>query len=297
MQKYLQQAKDSIQTKTLYVVATPIGNLSDITLRALAVLERADLICAEDTRGTGQLLNAYGIRCKMVSVREHNEAQMAKQIINALENDQVVVQVSDAGTPAVCDPGARLVAAVREAGLAVCPIVGASALIGALSAAAMVAPEFYFGGFLPAKSVERQTIISQWQKVSYTVVVYETPHRIVDALRDLQIVLGSDRRIVLARELTKTFETILDGSIEKVLTRVKADSNQTRGEFVLLIEGTKTDKQADLSDEAQRITTILAGHLPTKQAAQIASALTGEKKKALYDFVLKLKNTENNDTH
>lgn len=289
MQKYLQQAKNSIQTGTLYVVATPIGNLADITLRALAILETADLVCAEDTRVTGQLLSAYNIKTKLISVREHNEAQMSKHIIHALQNNQIVVQVSDAGTPAICDPGARLVHAVRQAGFNICPIVGPSALIGALSVSGILAPNFYFAGFLPPKTKERQNIISQWEKVDYTVIAYETPHRIIDALTDLHTVLDPFRHIVIARELTKTFETLLDGSIEEVLEKIKNDKNQTRGEFVLIIEGVKTEKKATLSEESQNIATILSKHLPTKQAAEITSELTNDKKKTIYDFILTLK--------
>lgn len=289
MQKYLQQAKNSIQTGTLYVVATPIGNLADITLRALAVLETADLICAEDTRVTGQLLSAYNIKAKLISVREHNEAQMSEHIIHALQNNQIVAQVSDAGTPAVCDPGARLVRAVREAGFKICPIVGASAVVGALSVSGMLEPNFYFAGFLPPKTKERQDTIEKWQKIPYTVVAYETPHRIIDALTDLATVLGADRHIVIARELTKTFETLLAGTIGELQKLINEDKNQTRGEFVLLIEGIKTEKSASLSEETQKIATTLSKHLPTKQASEIASELTNEKKKIIYDYILSLK--------
>ena len=296
MQNYLQywqQAKDSLCSDTLYVVATPIGNLADITLRALATLDRADLVCAEDTRVTRHLLAAYGIKAKLVSVREHNESAMAKQIIEALQAGQIVAQVSDAGTPAICDPGARLVTAVREAGFKVCPIVGSSAISAALSVAGVCSPEFYFAAFLPAKSAERKKIISAWQETPYAVVCYETPHRIVDTLADMEEILGGDRKIVVARELTKTYETILSGRVSEVRTQVMADNNQTRGEFVLVIEGVNKERQqVGLSEQAQKTATILSQYLSTKQSAQAASELTGEKKNLLYDYLLSLKDND-----
>ena len=293
MQNYLQywqQAKDSLCPNTLYIVATPIGNLADITLRALATLDSADLICAEDTRVTRQMRGAYGIKAKLVSVREHNESAMAEQIIDALGAGQIVAQVSDAGTPAICDPGARLVAAVREAGFKVCPIVGASALSAALSVAGVCAPDFYFAAFLPTKSSERKKAISAWQENPCAIVCYETPHRIIDALADMEEILGQDRQIVLARELTKAYETILSGSIAEVRLQVLADTNQSRGEFVLVVEGkAKESQQTGLSEQAQKVAIVLSQYLSTKQAAQAASELTGEKKNALYDYILTLK--------
>ncbi len=293
MQNYLQywqQAKDSLRPSTLYVVATPIGNLADITLRALATLGSADLICAEDTRVTRQLLAAFGIKTRLLSVREHNESQMARQIIEALQAGQIVAQVSDAGTPAICDPGARLVAAVREAGFAICPVVGASAVAAALSVAGVSTPDFYFAAFLPAKSAERKKVIAHWQQIPHAIVCYETPHRIVDTLVDMAAILGGDRKMILARELTKTYETVLSGSIAEIHARVLADSNQTRGEFVLVIEGViKEARQAALSDTAQKTAAVLSQYLSTKQAAQAASELTGEKKNLIYDYLLSIK--------
>ncbi|WP_434776935.1 16S rRNA (cytidine(1402)-2'-O)-methyltransferase [Neisseria sp. Ec49-e6-T10] len=291
MQKYIDQAKQSLLTQTLYVLATPIGNLSDITLRALAVLEKADLICAEDTRVSAQLLSAYGLKGKLISVREHNEAQMVQQVIQALQENKIVVQLSDAGTPAICDPGARLVKGVRDAGFSVSPIVGASALVGALSVAGMNDAQFFFAGFLPPKSKERQTVLQSWLKASYTVVAFETPHRIEATLEDMVTVFGT-RRVVLARELTKTFETILDGDVAQLLEQVKNDRNQSRGEFVLLIEGVKAEKQTDLTIEAQNMAMVLAKHLPTKQAAELTSELSGVNKKIAYDFIVQSKNSE-----
>ncbi|MDO5058896.1 MAG: 16S rRNA (cytidine(1402)-2'-O)-methyltransferase [Neisseria sp.] len=285
MQKHFQKACDSVQGATLYVVATPIGNLADITLRALAVLSRADIVCAEDTRVTAQLLSAYGIQAKLLSVREHNEQQMADKVIAALSDGLSVAQVSDAGTPAVCDPGAKLAARVREAGFTVVPVVGASAVMGALSVAGVTEPDFYFNGFLPAKSGERKKLLDGWREADYPIVMFETPHRIAAALEEMAA-LFPDRRLVLAREISKTFETFLSGSVAEVLAAVQADSNQSRGEMVMVLHPAERIKTSALPDEAQRIMKILSAELPTKQAADLAAKISGESKKALYDLAL-----------
>ncbi len=201
MQKHYQKACDSLAAQTLYVVATPIGNLADITLRALAVLSHVDIVCAEDTRVTGQLLSAYGIQAKLLSVREHNEQHMADKIIAALAEGKSVAQVSDAGTPAVCDPGAKLAARVREAGFKVVPVAGASAVMAALSVAGVSEPDFYFNGFLPPKAGERQKLLAKWLEADYPVVMFETPHRIEAALADMAA-LFPERKIVLARDIS-----------------------------------------------------------------------------------------------
>lgn len=285
IQKHYQKACDSITTQTLYVVATPIGNLSDITLRGLAVLKTADIICAEDTRVTAQLLGAYGIQSKLVSVREHNEQHMADKIIAYLSDGLIVAQVSDAGTPAVCDPGAKLAARVRQAGFKVVPIVGASAVMAALSVAGVIEPNFYFNGFLPPKSGERQRLFQKWSDVSYPIVMFETPHRIEATLADM-VTIFPERELVLAREITKTFETFLSGSVQEIQTALQTDSNQSRGEMVLILQPCIQEKHSDLPENAQHIMKILAADLPTKQAADLASKITGESKKALYDLAL-----------
>jgi len=287
-QKHLQKAADSIEKRTLYVVATPIGNLADITLRALSVLQKADIICAEDTRVTAQLLSAYGIQGKLVSVREHNEQQMADKIINHLSDDLTVAQVSDAGTPAVCDPGAKLARRVREAGFKVVPVVGASAVMGALSVAGVTEPNFYFNGFLPPKSGERQKLLAKWAQADFPVVMFETPHRIADTLADMAA-LFPQRRLLLAREVSKTFETFLSGSVADIQAALTADSNQSRGEMVLVLYPAAVEKHDTLPEEAARVMGILAAALPTKQAAELAAQISGESKKALYDYALSQK--------
>ena len=285
IQKQLQKACGSIMPKTLYVVATPIGNLADITLRALAVLQNADLICAEDTRVTARLLSAYGIQGRLVSVREHNERQMADKIIAHLSDGLTVAQVSDAGTPAVCDPGAKLAGRVREAGFRVVPVVGASAVMGALSAAGVTESDFYFNGFLPPKSGERQKLLAKWAQADFPVVMFETPHRIEAALSDMAA-LFPERRLTLAREITKTFETFLSGSVSEIQTALQADNDQIRGEMVLILHPARREKHDGLPEAAQHIMDILAAELPTKQAAELAAKITGESKKALYDLAL-----------
>lgn len=286
--KHLQKAVDSIEKQTLYVVATPIGNLADITLRALAVLQKADMICAEDTRVTAQLLSAYGIQGKLVSVREHNEQQMADKIIAYLSDGLSVAQVSDAGTPAVCDPGAKLAARVREAGFKVVPVVGASAVMGALSVAGVTESDFYFNGFLPPKAGERQKLLAKWAEADFPIVMFETPHRIEASLADM-VAQFPERRLTLAREITKTFETFLSGTVAEIQAALKNDSNQTRGEMVLVLHPAVKEKHSDLPEAAQNTMKILAAELPTKQAAELAAKITGESKKALYDLALEWK--------
>ncbi|WP_107858199.1 16S rRNA (cytidine(1402)-2'-O)-methyltransferase [Neisseria subflava] len=286
--KHLQKAVDSIEKQILYVVATPIGNLADITLRALAVLQKADIICAEDTRVTAQLLSAYGIQGKLVSVREHNEQQMADKIIAYLSDGLSVAQVSDAGTPAVCDPGAKLAARVREAGFKVVPVVGASAVMGALSVAGVTESDFYFNGFLPPKAGERQKLLAKWAEADFPIVMFETPHRIEASLADM-VAQFPERRLTLAREITKTFETFLSGTVAEIQAALKNDSNQTRGEMVLVLHPAVKEKHSDLPEAAQNTMKILAAELPTKQAAELAAKITGENKKALYDLALEWK--------
>ncbi|WP_293765921.1 16S rRNA (cytidine(1402)-2'-O)-methyltransferase [uncultured Aquitalea sp.] len=284
----LESARESFCRGTLYVVATPIGNLTDITARALAAFSVADVVCAEDTRVTGSLLGAYGIHArKLVSLREHNERGMAEQVIRWLAEGLIVVQVSDAGTPAVSDPGARLVEAVRAAGHPVSPLPGASAVVAALSASGFTTPHFLFHGFLPPKSGERRKTLNQWLSSAHITVCYEAPHRIVDTLEDIVAVLGADRRVMLTRELTKTFETFRGLPAGQLLEWVKSDSNQQRGEIALLIDAAPAPDQEDGPPaEALKVLDILAAELPTKQAAALTAQITGANKKQLYDLAL-----------
>ena len=288
LQPIIERAQERLEPQTLYVVATPIGNLSDITLHALAVLSKADVVCAEDTRVTGQLLAAYGIKAKLISVREQNEQAMAVKVIEALAAGQIVAQVSDAGSPAVCDPGARLVAQVRAAGYKVSPIVGASAVVAALSVAGITAPDFVFAGFIPSKPGERRTLLNTWQNIHQTIVSYETPHRIEATLADMQAVFP-DRVVMLAREITKTFETFLIGTPSELQAALAQDSNQSRGEMVLIVHPLEKVQEDTIAPEAEQLLSLLLDDMPLKKACEIVHRTFSANKKHLYDLGLTLK--------
>jgi 16S rRNA (cytidine1402-2'-O)-methyltransferase len=272
----------------LYVVATPIGNLRDITLRALDVLVAADAVAAEDTRNTAHLLSHHGITAnKLMAVHQHNERGAAEKIVAMLQAGQSVAFVSDAGTPAVSDPGALLVQAVLAAGLRVIPIPGASAAVAALSASGLPAPHFLFYGFLPNKSAARCTVLQGLQGHPYTLVFYEAPHRIVECVADLHAVFGGERRIVLAREITKLFETIHSCRLDEAEAWLQSDSNQQRGEFVVLVSG--AEPQQGLPVEALSTLALLLEELPLKQAVQLAAKISGANRSELYQEALRMK--------
>ena len=285
-------AQETFVSGALYVLATPIGNLSDVTVRAIAGFHAADIVLAEDTRVTGSLLSAYGIHKKLVSLREHNESEMAGRVISWLQEGKIIVQVSDAGTPGISDPGARLAAAVWAAGLKVVPVAGASAVITALSASGLETARFLFHGFLPPKRGQRCKTLEQWQTADYAVVVYEAPHRILECVEDIAATLGAERSLVLARELTKTFETFLRLPASELAERIRADSNQQRGECVLIIDAAPTLAASDegLPPEADKLLKQLVAALPTKQAAAIVAEHYDLNKKVLYDRALHWKN-------
>jgi 16S rRNA (cytidine1402-2'-O)-methyltransferase len=272
----------------LYVVATPIGNLSDITLRALEVLAVADVVAAEDTRNTAHLLTHHSISAnRLIAVHQHNERGATEKIIALLQAGQSVAFVSDAGTPAVSDPGAVLVQAVRAAGLRVIPIPGASAAMAALSAAGLNEPHFLFYGFLPNKSAARRAVLQALSNHPYTLVFYEAPHRIVECVADLCAVLGGERQIVLAREITKLFETIHACTLNDAEAWLQSDRNQQRGEFVVLISGAQPKE--GLSPEVLHILEMLLNELPLKQAVQIATQISGASRNELYQRALQIK--------
>jgi 16S rRNA (cytidine1402-2'-O)-methyltransferase len=273
----------------LYVVATPIGNLGDMTLRAIETLKMVDAIAAEDTRHTAGLLSHFGMTKKLIAVHQHNEQQSAEKLILALNKGENIALVTDAGTPAVSDPGAIVVNAVRNAGLRVVPIPGASAVIAALSASGIVQNGFQFVGFLPASGSARRKLLQSLITQTVTLVFYEAPHRIVESVADLSLILGQNRRITFARELTKTFETIYSCDLSEAENWLKSDVNQQRGEFVLLIEAGLILETQAISDEAQRILKCLLAELPLKQAVGLATEITQLKKNDLYEFALSLK--------
>jgi len=277
-----------LPTGALYVVATPIGNLSDISIRALQVLKSADAIGAEDTRNSATLLAHHGIATRMFAAHEHNEAQAAEKVIALLREGKRVALISDAGTPAVSDPGARLVRAVREAGCAVIPVPGANAAVTALSAAGFEGP-FHFAGFLPAKSAARRAALRTLAALPATLVLYEAPHRITDLAADLAADLDGARRIVLARELTKRFESIHGTTAGEIVAWLAGDANRQRGEFVVLIEAAAPADAEEVSAEALRVLGLLLEEMPVKGAAKLAAAITGAARNALYARALEMK--------
>jgi len=273
---------------TLYVLATPIGNLGDIGLRALEVLKSVDAIAAEDTRVTGQLLAHYGITKRLIPVHEHNERRAVGQVLALLGAGQSLALTSDAGTPAISDPGALLVAAVRSAGFPVTPVPGPNAAIAALSASGFTAPHFLFYGFLPERAAARRKALAPLAKLPFTLVFYEAPHRIAESVADLRAVLGGARRIVLARELTKLFETMHACSLAEVEAWLAVDPNRRKGEFVLIVEGADGGEAAD-TGSAQRTLAILLDALPLKQAVGVAAKIAGGKRNELYKLALAMK--------
>ena len=278
-----------ISPSTLYVVATPIGNLRDISLRALDILAAVDVIAAEDTRTTAHLLTHHSIVKKMMAVHQHNERAMAKKIVNLLAQGNSVALVTDAGTPGISDPGVILVNLVRDHGYTVVPIPGANAAVCALSAAGIAASHFLFYGFLPASAGSRRHELEGLKSQPYTLVFYETPHRILECVDDLVQVLGGRRQLVIARELTKLFEAIHTCTLDNALTWLQADTNRQKGEFVLLLSGAEVQKEKGISDQAQDTLKLLLEELPLKQAVRLATNITGESKNMLYAQALVLK--------
>ena len=276
----------------LYVVATPIGNLDDLSLRARNVLSAVDLIAAEDTRHTRHLLAHYGIQAKLIAVHEHNEAQSSAKLVSMLAAGQSVALVTDAGTPCISDPGSRLVAASLAAGHKVVPVPGANAAITALSASGIEGP-FLFLGFLPAKPAERRRALDAVATQPHTLVFHEAPHRVVESVADLAAVLGGARRLVIARELTKKFESIHACQLEHAPSWLAADTDRQRGEFVLIVSGA-TSNIADAADSAvlpaaaERTLALLLADLPLKQAVKLATQISGASRNLLYARALEL---------
>ncbi|SBV36847.1 putative methyltransferase [uncultured Stenotrophomonas sp.] len=266
---------------TLYVVATPIGNLADLSPRAQEVLRSVAAICAEDTRHTGQLLSHFGIGRPLVALHDHNEEAMAERVVARLLGGESLALVSDAGTPLVSDPGFRLVRAARAAGVRVSPVPGACAAIAALSVAGLPSDRFVFEGFLPAKAAARRERLQRLAGETGTLVFYESSHRIAESLADMAVAFGGERPAVVARELTKLFETVLDGSLEQLLGAVQADDNQRKGEFVVMVQGAGDDEEAKIA-EGRRLYAKLNEHLPPSTAAKLAAELSGAPRKALY---------------
>jgi 16S rRNA (cytidine1402-2'-O)-methyltransferase len=277
---------------TLYVVATPIGNLGDMTLRALDILKAVDAIAAEDTRHTSGLLSHFGISKKLIAVHQHNEQQAAQSLLTRIQAGESIALVTDAGTPGISDPGAIVVDVLREAGVNVVPVPGASAVIAALSASGITDNGFSFIGFMPASGSQRRKALTALQVVQHTLAFYEAPHRIVETVKDMAVILGGERRITIAREITKTFETFHRCLLSDAQAWLEHDANQQRGEFVLLVEAAALKEEAAISDDAERTLKALLVELPLKQAVKLAVEITGAKKNDLYERALELKNTD-----
>jgi 16S rRNA (cytidine1402-2'-O)-methyltransferase len=274
---------------TLYVVATPIGNLGDMTIRGIETLKTVDAIAAEDTRHTSGLLSHFGISKKLIAVHEHNEHQSAEKLLTQLQAGENIALVTDAGTPGISDPGAVVVDLVRKAGIKVVPIPGASAVIAALSASGIAQNGFHFYGFLPASGAARRKVLESLKSQTVTLVFYEAPHRIIECVEDIANVLGAERRLTFARELTKTFETFYSCPADLASDWLQADTNQQRGEFVLLVEAVAVKETEEIPEETVRILKLLLADLPLKQAVKLVTEITHEKKNVLYEFALKLK--------
>lgn len=264
-------------------------------MRALEVLKTVDAIAAEDTRYTSGLLNHFGISKKLIAVHEHNEHQSAEKLLAQLQAGESIALVTDAGTPGISDPGAIVVHILRNAGVRVVPVPGASAVIAALSASGIMQNGFMFYGFLPASGAARRKVLESLQSEPVTLVFYEAPHRIVECVSDLALVLGGDRRITFAREITKTFETFHSCLLADAEVWLNADANHQRGEFVLLVEPASVKEEAAVPEEAQRVLKLLLAEVPLKQAVKLATEITRLKKNDLYEFALQLKNESEHD--
>ncbi len=277
-----------VNPATLYIVATPIGNLTDISQRALDTLAQVDIIACEDTRHTQKLLSAFSIKNRTMSLHDHNERQRQEQIANLLKEGKSIALVSDAGTPLISDPGFHLVRYCRQQGLAVSPIPGACAAISALSVAGLPTDRFSFEGFLPAKSGARQSVLTDLANETRTMVFYDAPRRAIDTVQDIVAVLGGERYVVIARELTKTFETIYSDTAENLLKWLSEDPNQLKGEMVLIIEGFKVNPN-EISPQVIATLKLLLAEMKPKKACAITAEIYGVKKNALYDYALSLK--------
>ena len=276
---------------TLYVVATPIGNLEDISARALRILKEVSLIAAEDTRHSARLLQHFGIATPLAACHEHNEREDGGRFVSRLLAGEDVALISDAGTPLISDPGFHLVRQARAADVRVVPVPGACALIAALSAAGLPSDRFGFEGFLPAKQVARRTRLETLREETRTLIFYEAPHRILESLQDMGSIFGADRPAVLGRELTKTFETLKGLPLGELHAWVESDLNQQRGECVLIVGGWQAPQGEDaVNQHARRVLQLLLAELPVKRAAAVAAEITGVRKNLLYQLALEEKN-------
>ena len=285
-------AQQPQQPGILYVVATPIGNLGDLSPRAVEVLRSVDQIAAEDTRHSRRLLQHFAIHTPLLALHEHNERELAPRLVEQLQAGRAMALISDAGTPLISDPGFNLVRLARAAGVRVVPVPGPSALVCALCASGLATDRFVFEGFLPARRAARRARLAELSQESRTLVLYESSHRVLDCLRDLAELFGSERQAVLARELTKQFETIRDAPLGELAGWVAADPNQQKGELVLVVAGRASAQKHLVSAEAEQLLGILLDELPVKLAAKLAARITGLNKRELYERALQLRATQ-----
>jgi 16S rRNA (cytidine1402-2'-O)-methyltransferase len=277
----------NVEPESLYIVATPIGNLADMSARAIEVLKDVDVIAAEDTRHSGHLLQHYAIKTPTVSLHEHNEQQRSEVLLSRLQAGEAIALISDAGTPLISDPGYRLVSLVRAHGINVVPIPGCCALVAALSASGLASDKFSFEGFLPSKQAARKHTLEKLKNETRTMIFYESPRRLNNTLNDMESVFGRERPACLARELTKLHETIVTKPLAELQSWVDSDSNQQRGECVVLVEGNRIQQDASEA-EVDRFLAILLDDLPVKRAAAITAALLSVSKNKAYEQALKL---------
>lgn len=284
---YPNRPESAVLPATLYLVATPIGNLGDITQRAISVLSQVDIIAAEDTRHSQRLLSHFGIKAKLMAYHEHNEDKVTPKLLDELEAGKSIALISDAGTPLISDPGYRLVAQAHDRAVSVVPVPGVCAAIAALSTAGLATDSFSFEGFPPAKQGARLHFFEQFVTQKQTMIFYVSCHRIVETLKDMQTVFGGTRRVGFAREITKTFETIKRMELSELVDFVEADDNQRKGEIVLVVEGDLAvhEKGAQID----HYLSILLDELPVKQSVSLVVKLTGENKNDVYKRALELK--------
>ena len=276
----------------LYVVATPIGNLGDMTARAREVLSQVDVIACEDTRHSAKLLHHFGIHTPCLAYHEHNERQLSGQLVERLAAGQSIALIADAGTPLISDPGYHLVRQARQAGLQVVAVPGASAVLAALSISGLPCDRFVFEGFLPARSGPRLQRLEALASDTRTLIFYESPHRIEHSLEDMRTVFGDEREVVVARELTKRYETVRAGSLLELTRWLASDEGQRRGEFVVLVHGVSRHDRAEMDDQSMLILRLLLKELPLKRAVALAAEITGRKKNALYRTALTLNGSD-----
>ena len=285
-------SKVSITGGMLYVVATPLGHLGDMTPRAITVLQGVDVIAAEDTRHSAPLLRHFDIATPTIALHEHNEREQSGRLVARLRAGEAVALISDAGTPLLSDPGYHLVRAAHEAGVRVVPVPGASAAITALSVSGLPTDRFTFEGFLPAKTAARRARLAELQADPRTLIFYEAPHRIAAALDDMAEIFGVAREAVLARELTKIYETVRAAPLGELAAWVRADTDQQKGEIVVLVRGAEARPSDELGAEAQRVLRLLLAELPLKQAVALAAGISGERRNRLYELAVSLQAEE-----